>query len=76
MGTFDGIKFVFYRDETRISLSAHKGLTELQSETSLDAKIEKFNEYFDSVMRKDPANPDLSHYDTFNQILSTLKFID
>ncbi len=70
-----GISFIFYRKDARISVSGHRGLPELYP---LDSKerIKKFNEYFDSVARKDPNNPDLIHYDTFEKILSTLKFIE
>lgn len=70
-----GIEFVFYQNEARISLSAHRSLPELYP-LAYDQRIAKFNEYFDSVAMRDPDNPDLIHYDTFDQILSTLKFID
>lgn len=70
-----GIEFVFYRNEARTSLSIHRSLPELYP-LDYDQRIAKFNEYFDSVAMRNPANPDLISYDTFEKILSTLKFIE
>lgn len=70
-----GISFIFYQKDARISISGHRGLPELYP-LDYQERIKKFNEYFDSVARKDPDNPDLTHYDTFKKMLSTLKFIE
>lgn len=68
-----GIKFVFYKNEARISLSTYQGLPELY-QLDYETRILKFNEYFDSIIARDSSNPGLAYHDTFDQILSTFKF--